>query len=1296
MTAPVLPLMALLALLLTLAAPPASAQTNNEDDVGILAGLLQSYLSDAGREVTIRGFQGALSSRATIQSLSIADDTGVWLILRDVVLDWSRAALFNRRLEINELSAGEIHLIRLPGSEDDSALPSPTARADFRLPELPVSVNIGELRADAVVIEPAVTGQRAVLTLEGSMQLAGGEGTARFEARRTDGQEGQFRFSGAFDNETELMSLDLLLSEGREGIAASLLNIPDRPALSLAVSGAGPISDFEADIGLDTDGEERVAGTVRLTGASPQDDLPDGLHFIADIAGDLRPLMSTEMHPFFGSESRLRAQGARTEDGAISLYELTFNTRTMRLVGRADFGADGLPHLVDLIADVAREDGAPVVLPGSGDVTLHEAALNIEYDASVSRDWLVLAGIDRLNTPEMSVSRLDLEARGRLAPPNNANGEQGPMFDGVFDFSALGIDAADPALQQAIGDSVTGFMSVVWPGFDSPAEIAGLAVQGDTVSLSAQGILEGTTFDGFIEAEAPDLSAFSALAGRSLGGHALFTSTGQANLLTGALALELGLITTDLTVDQREFDNLLAGEATIRANVVRDQQGSILRDFGLNAGVLELRAAGQHLPEDIHVYTSVDISSLAGLGPGYGGAMSLDARLQSDGERQMVRLDATARDLALGDLPGAQVVRALLRGQTEISAEAMIEDDRITLREASVDGPQIGLLADGLWSDAQTDMQVTLSRLDISEVLAGASGRLAGQARVTGDAQARRLALDLASDGPLRTGMAEVDALIGQRLELGLAVILGADDSVEVETARLTTQALTVTAEGQQDANGAAEFALTGGVDTLARAVPGIDGAARVEASLSRAAGADNYDTSFSLSGPSDLSLSGGGSIREDFSNVAIRVDGQVNAAIANPIIQPFTVQGPLRINARIDGPPAISSVRGQAVMSNGRFVAPTQNIAVQNVEARAELMGQWAQIDVSGEAQTGGRVSVTGGLGLDGRRDLDLSVRADQLRIVRPRLFEAVVSGDVRLSGALATGPRVSGTVQVSEAEIRIPNSPLGRTGFVPDGLRHVGESAAIRRTREHAGILTGNGNGRDRVPVFLDLELQAPGRVFVRGRGLDAEMGGALRLGGSTRDIIPSGSFSLIRGRLDLLGNRFNLTEGSASMTGSFMPYVRLVASTDSDGVVTNIILEGEALEPEIRFTSVPELPQDEVLARLIFRRSLASLSPFQAAQLAMSVATLTGHAEGSFMTRTREALGLDDLDITTEADGSTAVRAGRYLTENVYTDLSVDSAGRGEVSINLDLTPSVTLRGRTDTEGRTGVGVFFERDY
>ncbi len=309
----------LAALLLGLALIGATA-TANEDDQGLLVRLLQDALSDAGREVRIRGFEGALSSRATIENLSIADDQGVWLILSGVVLDWNRGALLARRVEVNELSAERIDLLRLPSTGDADALPSATARPEFSLPELPVAVSIGDLRADRVVIDAAVTGQNAQLTLSGNAQLEGGQGAAGFEARRIDTVEGEFSFSGDFDNASRQLTLDLLLSEGPEGIAATLLGIPERPSMALSVQGAGPLGDFDADIRLATDGEDRVTGVIAFVDNSPDSGPLEGLGFVLDIGGDLRPLVVADLHPFFGAESRLRAQGARSEAGEIDLH----------------------------------------------------------------------------------------------------------------------------------------------------------------------------------------------------------------------------------------------------------------------------------------------------------------------------------------------------------------------------------------------------------------------------------------------------------------------------------------------------------------------------------------------------------------------------------------------------------------------------------------------------------------------------------------------------------------------------------------------------------------------------------------------------------------------------------------------------------------------------------------------------------------------------------------------------------------------------------------------------------------
>ena len=83
----------LASLLILLWLPVAGMAQENDEDPGYLAGLLQDALSGAGRDVRIRGFQGALSSEASIESMSISDAEGEWFRAENVVLDWTRSAL---------------------------------------------------------------------------------------------------------------------------------------------------------------------------------------------------------------------------------------------------------------------------------------------------------------------------------------------------------------------------------------------------------------------------------------------------------------------------------------------------------------------------------------------------------------------------------------------------------------------------------------------------------------------------------------------------------------------------------------------------------------------------------------------------------------------------------------------------------------------------------------------------------------------------------------------------------------------------------------------------------------------------------------------------------------------------------------------------------------------------------------------------------------------------------------------------------------------------------------------------
>ena len=155
--------------------------------------------------------------------------------------------------------------------------------------------------------------------------------------------------------------------------------------------------------------------------------------------------------------------------------------------------------------------------------------------------------------------------------------------------------------------------------------------------------------------------------------------------------------------------------------------------------------------------------------------------------------------------------------------------------------------------------------------------------------------------------------------------------------------------------------------------------------------------------------------------------------------------------------------------------------------------------------------------------------------------------------------------------------------------------------------------------------------------------------------------------------------------------------MAQTDTEAGTATITLEGPADNPSVTFASNPEAPEDEVLAQIFFGRSVSELSAFQAVQLASAVATLAGRGGEGLMSKIRGAVGLDDLDLTTDSAGDTNVRAGKYLSENVYSDIVVGGADGPEVSINVDLTPKITLRGAVETEtSNTTIGIFLKNDY
>ncbi|NEX46251.1 translocation/assembly module TamB domain-containing protein [Pseudotabrizicola algicola] len=1253
-------------------------------DRGTIVAFLEDNLSGAGRQVTLRGFQGALSSRATASQLTIADDDGIWLTLNDIVLDWSRSSLLAGRFSVTELTAAEIIVARAPLSEQTA--PTPEA-SGFALPNLPVSVEISRIAADRVVLGESLLGQPVEGTIEASLSLADGNGAADLSINRTDsGPDGRIELSAAYANDTRQLTLTLDAVEDAGGIAATLLDLPGAPAVALHIEGAGPLDSFASTIALSSDGEERLAGTVTLMGTDA-----GGTQFNADLSGDLAPLFIPEYADFLGDAVSLNVTGTRSAAGRLDLSALDLRARSVELRGQTTLAPDGLPEVIALSGFLRDPDNNPVLIPGfDAGVSVRSARLDVGYNAITDDSWRAVIEAEGVVTPEARLETLALRGSGRISRTPAGN-----VVGGSFTLNGSGIALQDPALSQALGDSVTASARLFWQEGTGVTRIGALDLAAGPLTLSGggeiAGLSEGFRARGRLTLEASDLAPLSGLAGRPLSGRGTVTASGQGSPLAGDFDVQGRIDGQDLTVDIPQADNLLRGAASIAVDIRRDTTGTVLRSFAVRAADLAADGSGTLTSDSADLTLTLGMTDLSRLGPDYGGSIAGSLRLTGPLTTGQARLetDLTATALRIGQ-PEAD---RLLTGTSQLALRADLIDNSLIVEQFTLTAPGATASATGTLATAGSDITAQLALQDLSRLRPDYGGSLRANARFAGTADAAALTLD-AEAANLRVGVTDADRILAGTSQLAAALRLE-EGQIRVDSFTLSNPQLTAQATGRVT-DTRREIDLTARLANLGLLLPEYPGPVTLSGTAVDTGRA--YTLALTGTGPGSIDARIAGQIASDLGSANLTLRGSAQAGLANPFLGNRVVSGPLSVDLALNGPLQLSSLSGRIGLAGGTFADPTLPFGLQAIEASATLSGGSAQITTTAAVSSGGRAVLSGPVSLTAPYRAEFGLTLSGVVLRDPQLYETLANGQLRITGPLAGGALIAGRIALPQTEIRIAPTGLGGQELL-DGLRHVGEPAAVRETRRRAGLIAdpnGTGPSTPRRPYELDVEISAPNQLFIRGRGLDAELGGTLRITGTTDNIIPSGAFNLIRGRLDILGRRLTLTEASLSLEGDFDAILNIVASSTNDSITSNVIIEGTAAEPEVRFTSNPQLPQEEVLSQLLFGRRLESLSALQALQLANAVATLAGRGGEGIVGRLRQGFGLDDLDVQTTAEGTTQLTAGKYLSENVYSEIVVDQNGKSQINLNLDITDNVTLKGRVGAKGDTGIGIFYERDY
>ncbi|MCL9983085.1 MAG: translocation/assembly module TamB domain-containing protein [Erythrobacter sp.] len=412
--------------------------------------------------------------------------------------------------------------------------------------------------------------------------------------------------------------------------------------------------------------------------------------------------------------------------------------------------------------------------------------------------------------------------------------------------------------------------------------------------------------------------------------------------------------------------------------------------------------------------------------------------------------------------------------------------------------------------------------------------------------------------------------------------------------------------------------------------------------------------------------------------------------------IEAFDLTGPVTIAARATGTLADPRITGTLSTDALTVSSALIGTRIDNVRARGRFAGSQLELTrFAGGTPGGGTVNGSGTIDLAGISatrgpGIDLRASVKSARLLDANGLEATVTGPLRIVSN-GRGGTIAGRVKIDRARWELGTAA---------------EDVALPRiaTREINGE---DGRARERVSArdvawrYL-VNASAPGRVAVDGMGLESEWGVDLALRGSVDDPRIGGTARLVRGDYTFAGNRFELSRGRILFDENepIDPRLDILAETSRNGTNVDIAITGNAQSPAIAFSSDPALPEEEILARLLFGGSVTTLSATDALQLAAAIASLQGGGGGlDPIGDLRRTIGLDQLRIVS-ADPligrETGVALGKNITRRIYVELITDGQGYSATQIEYRITSWLALLGTVSTIGRDSVLVEVSRDY
>jgi len=336
-------------------------------------------------------------------------------------------------------------------------------------------------------------------------------------------------------------------------------------------------------------------------------------------------------------------------------------------------------------------------------------------------------------------------------------------------------------------------------------------------------------------------------------------------------------------------------------------------------------------------------------------------------------------------------------------------------------------------------------------------------------------------------------------------------------------------------------------------------------------------------------------------------------------------------------------------------------------------------------------------------RSRVELVLHSPGLEVSLPNRSRIEFDLDLAASGTLAD-PLVKGRVEVGSAFFRVPEIP--RSLHPVEGrslLWALRDSIAARLDSTMAladsfdVFITPVQGGpslvaKGAVPLpDLDVNIVLPGKFRITGYGADIELEGNIHVGrGYDPDGLPGpslgGGIRIRSGTLQFMNRVFKPERGDIDFTGETPPNPRLdlMLEADVSGTTVRILVTGQTNNPKIDLTSEPEMPQEDIMAVLLFGRPLNDLDNDQrggmddggdpAKELRENLAGLAMvFGTQGISNEMSTAIGVDMMQMGSDSSGGSTFMVGKFISPEIMVKYHASLEHSGTYFMTLEYTLS-----------------------